>query len=191
MDRIGLLMGFRGMLSSKSSVPRYRLRGLRVLGGAALVFGLALALQGCWDSSRQNSEFGYGGASDYAAYGYSDYAAYGYSNDPFAFGYDPLLYSYWYPQQYYYYRNFEGDHDRDYDHDCDGGNCGARGGHRPPSPIYPRPLAAPRPMTATRGSLGGGFSSAGGNGSGFHSGFNGAGGFGSVGGFASHGSSHR
>jgi hypothetical protein len=182
MDRIGLLLGFRGMLSSKS-FPRYRLRGLKMVGAAALVFVLAVALQGCSDSSRQSSEFAYGNASDYATYGY---------NDPFAYGpypYDPLLYSYWYPQPYYYR---DADHDRDYDHDCDDGNCGARGGgHRLPSPIYPRPLAEHRPLTATREFSGGGFSSGAGNGSGFHSGFNGAGGFGSSGGFGSHGSAHR
>jgi hypothetical protein len=196
MYRIGLLLSFRGMLSSKS-FPRYRWRGLKMVGAAALVFVLAVALPGCSDSSRQSSEFAYGNASDYATYGY---------NDPFAYGpypYDPLLYSYWYPQPYYYR---DADHDRDYDHDCDDGNCGARsGGHRLPSPIYPRPLVEHRPLTATREFSGGGFSSGGGNGSGFHSGsstgggigsgfhsgFNGAGGFGSSGGFGSHGSAHR
>jgi hypothetical protein len=206
MYRIGLLLGFRGTLSSKS-FPRYRLRGLKMVGAAALVFVLAVALQGCSDSSRQSSEFAYGNASDYATYGY---------NDPFAYGpypYDPLLYSYWYPQPYYYR---DADHDRDYDHDCDDGNCGARsGGHRLPSPIHPRLLdeqragAASRPLTTTREFSGGGFSSGGGNGStfhggfngtggfgssggsGFHSGFNGAGGFSGAGGFGSHGSGHR
>ena len=182
MDRIGLLLGFRGTLSSKSFL-RYLLRGLKMVGAAALVFVLALALQGCSDSSRQSSEFAYGNASDYATYGY---------NEPFAYGpypYDPLLYSYWYPQPYNYYPNYAGDHDRDYDHDCDDGNCGARGGgHRLPSPIYPRPLAEHRPLTATRESSGAGFAAASG---GFHSGFNGAGGFGSSGGFGSHGSAHR
>jgi hypothetical protein len=163
MDRIGLLLGFRGTLSSKS-FPRYRLRGLKMVGAAALVFVLAVALQGCSDSSRQSSEFAYGNASDYATYGY---------NDPFAYGpcpYDPLLYSYWYPQPYYYR---DADHDRDYDHDCDDGNCGARGG-------------------GNGSGFHSGFNGAGGgNGSGFHSGFNGAGGFGSSGGFGSHGSAHR
>ncbi|HXR25733.1 MAG TPA: hypothetical protein VN742_10265 [Candidatus Binataceae bacterium] len=173
MDRIGLLMGFRGMLCAKSSAPQYGLRGLKVGGAAALVVVLALALQGCSDSSQQSSEFDYGSASDYATYGYY--------NDPFAFApYDPLLYSYWYPQPYYYYPNYAGDND----HDCDDGYCGHRGSHRLPSPIYPRPLTAPRPLTTTRQSSGGGFSSDGGNGS-VHSGFNGAGGLGS------HGSSHR
>lgn len=174
MDRIGLAMGSRDMLCAESSVPRYGLRGLKLAGSAALVVVLALALQGCSDSSQQSSEFAYGNASDYATYGYY--------NDPFAFGpYDPLLYGYWYPQPYYYYRNYAGDND----HDCDDGYCGSRGGHRPPSPIYPRPLAAPRPLTAARGFSGGGFGSSGGNGSGFHSGFSGGGGFGG------HGSSHR
>ncbi len=195
MDRIGLAMGSRGMLCAKSSVSRYGLRGLKVAAAAALVIVLALALQGCSDSSQQSSEFAYGSASDYATYGYY--------NDPFAYGpYDPLLYGYWYPQPYYYYPNYAGDHD------CDDGYCGSRGGHRPPSPIYPRPLAAPRPLTATRGSMDGGFSTAGANGSGLHSGFSSGddggshsgfgsgsggfhGGFSSGGGFGGHGSSHR
>src|SRR5258707_8129823 len=132
MNRIGLLISFLGIPYRKSSVPRYRywLRSLQVMCGATLVAVLAFALQGCSDSSRQGSELAYAGPSEYANYGYS--------SDPFAYGpYDPLLYSYWYPQQYYYYPNYGGDGD----HDCDDGHCGGpRGGHRPPSPIFPRPL---------------------------------------------------
>jgi hypothetical protein len=185
MNRIGLLISFLGIPYRKSSVPRYRyrLRSLQVMCGATLVAVLAFGLQGCSDSSRQGSELAYAGPSEYANYGYS--------SDPFAYGpYDPLLYSYWYPQQYYYYPNYGGDGD----HDCDDGHCGGpRGGHRPPSPIFPRPLAtAPRPMTATRESSAGGFRSGGASASGFHGGFNGGtGGFGGSAGFASHGSSHR
>ena len=177
------------MPSRKSSVPRCRSRlcSLQVMCGAALVAVLAFALQGCSDSSRQGSELTYGGPAEYANYGYS--------NDPFAYGpYDPLLYSYWYPQQYYYYPIYAGDGD----HDCDDGHCGgSRDGHRPPPPINPRPLAergtlaGSRPMTATHESFGGGFNSASANGSGFHGGFNGGGGFGGAGGFGGHASGHR
>ncbi len=168
MRRIGLLMGFLGTLRAESSLPTYRLHLLNLGGAAGLLFILTLVSSGCADLSRRNSELTYGNASDYTAYSY---------NDPNAFGpYDPLLYGYWYPQPYYYYRNYAGDND----HDCDDGYCGPHRSHRP-SPIVPRPLAAPRPLTATRDAEG--VRTAGVNGSGFHSGGAAA--------FGGHGSSHR
>jgi len=145
----------------------------RCIALGVLLVVSTFAMQGCADSSRQNSELAYGNASDYTAYGYSDPYA-----DPYApWPYDPLLYSYWYPQPYYYYR-YAGDND----HDCDDGYCGPHEGHRHP-PILPRPLAASRPLTTTHESSGAGFAAT--SRGGFHSGFNGAGGFGG------HVSSHR
>lgn len=170
----GLLTSVRGMGRAKPSIRRYLTRGLKASRCAALGFllvALAAGLQGCADSARQSSKFPYGSASDYTAYGY---------NDPYAFGpYDPLLYSYWYPQPYYYYGNYPDVND----HDCDDGYCGPHRGHRLPSPIYPHPMVATRPLTPMRGSSSAGFAAQ--SVGGFHSGFHGDGGF------ASHGSAHR
>ena len=140
MDSIGRLTGLYWLARQTLSAMRHLKRILRTAGGMAILLGLALAAQGCFNTSPQSSALAYGGPAEYANYGYS--------NDPFAFAsYDPFLYSYWYPPPFYYYSNYQGDGD----HDCDDGFCGHRSGNNAQPPRFPRSLAAraPNPERST------------------------------------------
>jgi hypothetical protein len=170
-----------------------RISGMAFL---AALFAIALAAQGCFDSTTQTAEPGYAGPAEYAAYGYS--------NDPFA-TYNPFFYGFYCPQPYYYYSYYRGDGDRD----CDDGFCGPHGGRKPPhlpliatssAPRVPlrenveaaQRTAATAPSTEPAHSIGlhsfsaDGYRGAGVPSAGFGGGFH-SGGFGG----GSHGSSHR
>ena len=194
MDSIGRLTGLYRPPRRTFSAMRDLKRILKTAAGVAILLGLALAAQGCFNRSPQSSELAYGGPAEYANYGYS--------NDPFSFAsYGPFLYSYWYPPQYYYYWNYQGDGD----HDCDDGFCGHRSGKQPHPPRFPRSLTArasnPERATATEVTSKGGavagpthWLSAGNPSAGsYRSGIAPPHGFsgGGFGGRAGHGSSHR
>jgi hypothetical protein len=105
----------------------------RTASSLAALVALAIASQGCFNTSPQTTELAYGGPAEYAANGYS--------NDPFA-AYDPFLYSYYCPLPYYY-SYYRGDGDRD----CDDGFCGHRGGRKPPHlPLIAGSLPARVPL---------------------------------------------
>ena len=188
MDRVARLTRFfRRPCLTLSLSPHFK-RIIRSAFGLAALAAIAIAAQGCFNTSAETSEQAYGGPAEYAAYGYS--------NDPFTFAaYNPFLYTYCFPQPYYYYPYYRGDGDRD----CDDGFCGYRGAGKPhpkvavgsvaPRLPIPHGSAVAEPTQLRSGnlathSLGGGNVSAGG----YHGGIGPMHGFGGGG---LHGSFHR